>query len=373
PTIALNNLEGEFVAAQQMLDKDPRSLGALTALTSLHLMRGQIYGRLAEYDVAAAMAERAVATWPKQPKAWLARAAARSRFHEFDSATADLDRAEKLGGDDLAVEIMQRRASIQQATGKLTEARPAIERLARMLPSLQTIGTLATLDVDVGDTQKAEREFTDALDHFREVSPFPLAWLWLQQANMWEAEGSPARASELLTAAHERLPVDVSVTSHLAADEAARGERARAIELLRPIVASSDDPEYAGQLAELLGDSVEAQQLRSGAASRYEQLLARHPAAFADHAARFFLASRIELPRALQLAERNLRVRQTAAAYALVVEAALANKNSARACSAAAAARKRGAQSERLAWLSTTAFASCGKMAPMTASTVPLR
>ncbi len=368
PSIAINNLEGELVAARQMLDRDPHSLGALVGLTSIHLLRGKLYGRLAEYDVAATLAERAVASWPREPKAWLARAAARSRLHDFSGALADLDRAQKLGGDETSVEVMQRRASILQATGKLAEARPIIEKLARMLPSLPSIGTLATLDADVGDTEKAEREFNEALDHFREVSPFPLAWLWLQQANLWEAEGSPARAGELLAAAHERLPADASVTSHLAGAEAARGDRARAIALLRPLVASSDDPEYAGQLARLLGESEEATELRARARRGYDDLLARHRAAFADHAARFFLASESELPRALQLAELNLRVRQTAEAYALATEAALANKNNARACAVATAARKSGARSPRLQWLSRRAFSACGKLEAATAS-----
>ena len=220
-----------------------------------------------------------------------------------------------------------------------------------MLPSLQSIGTLATLDADVGDTDKAEREFDEALDHFREVSPFPLAWLWLQQANMWEAEGSPARAGELLAAAHERLPADVVVD--IAPGGCRGGPRAtreRAIALLRPLVASSDDPEYAAQLAGLLGETDEARQLRAQAGRRYDELLARHPVAFADHAARFLLATETELPRALQLAELNLRVRQTAEAYALVIEAALANQDGTRACAVAGAARKQGARSTRLAW-----------------------
>jgi tetratricopeptide (TPR) repeat protein len=366
PSIAINNLEGELIAAQQMLDRDPRSLGALVGLTSIHLLRGKLYGRLAEYDLAATMAERAVASWPREPKAWLARAAVRSRLHDFKGALADLDRAEKLGGDESSVEVMQRRASILQATGKLAQARPTIEKLARMLPSVQSIGTLATLDADAGDTEKAEREFRDALDHFREVSPFPLVWLWLQQANLWEAEGSPARAGELLAAAHDRLPADASVTSHLAGAEAARGDRARAIALLRPLAASSDDPEYAAQLAQLLGDSDEAMQLRMRASRGYDDLLARHPAAFADHAARFFLSSQTELPRALQLAELNLRVRQTAEAYALVTEAALANKRNARACAVATAAQKGGARSTRLEWLSRRAFSACAERARYT-------
>jgi hypothetical protein len=53
---------------------------------------------------------------------------------------------------------------------------------------------------------------------------------------------------------------------------------------------SSDDPEYAATLAGVLDDvgrPREAEHWRDIAASRYDELVSRHPEAFADHAADF--------------------------------------------------------------------------------------
>jgi hypothetical protein len=55
---------------------------------------------------------------------------------------------------------------------------------------------------------------------------------------------------------------------------------------------TSDDPEYAATLAGLLGDAgqlQEADQWRISAAARYDELVSRHPEAFLDHAAEFWL------------------------------------------------------------------------------------
>ena len=49
---------------------------------------------------------------------------------------------------------------------------------------------------------------------------------------------------------------------------------------------SSDDPEYANTLAGVLSDAgrpQEAERWRVCAASRYEELVSRHPEAFAHH------------------------------------------------------------------------------------------
>ena len=79
---------------------------------------------------------------------------------------------------------------------------------------------------------------------------------------------------------------------HRAEVDAALGARDAAINRLRPLAASSDDPEYAASLASVLSDAgqpVEAEPWRMSAAARYDELMLRHPEAFFDHAAEFWL------------------------------------------------------------------------------------
>ena len=84
------------------------------------------------------------------------------------------------------------------------------------------------------------------------------------------------------------------------------------------------------------------------------------PEAFADHAARFYLAAGADPARALELARANLANRTTAEARALVVEAALAANQPATACEVAAALASGTRAQQFLAW---RAFGACGRAA----------
>ena len=60
---------------------------------------------------------------------------------------------------------------------------------------------------------------------------------------------------------------------------------------------------------------------RQVAAARYDELIASHPEAFADHAAEFWLAAGADPDKALRLAKMNLEVRNTPRARSLLAQA----------------------------------------------------
>ena len=96
---------------------------------------------------------------------------------------------------------------------------------------------------------------------------------------------------------------------------------------LHSLAVSSDDPDYAAQLARILGDAGrdgESRHWRRLAAARYDELIASHPEAFADHAAEFWLAAGADPDKALRLAKMNLEVRNTPRARALLAQAVAA-------------------------------------------------
>lgn len=126
---------------------------------------------------------------------------------------------------------------------------------------------------------------------------------------MWLAQGGLVSARVWLESATRRLPSYVPAHGHLAEADAAEGRVAVAIERLRRLALASDDPDYATRLARLLGRceaSTEARFWRAHAAARYEELMARHPEAYADHAAEFWLTVGGDPQRALRLARWNL-------------------------------------------------------------------
>ena len=125
---------------------------------------------------------------------------------------------------------------------------------------------------------------------------------------MWLGERDLPAARAWFDAAVRRVPAHAPAVGHLAEVDAALGDLEAAIDRLRPLAVSSDDPEYAATLAGVLGDAgqpLEAEYWRSSAAVRYDELVRRHPEAFVDHAAGFWLTVGGDPQRGLRLVERD--------------------------------------------------------------------
>jgi tetratricopeptide (TPR) repeat protein len=323
--IARRNLEAELAQAERQHDARPSDPARTRALVDRLFLRAQLYGRLADYDRADALAEAAVALAPESGDAHLLRARARAALHRFGNALAELDRARRLGADEDAVQHV--RVGVWQATGRVDEALVYLRAWRQGRPDLTTYAAEAAALADRRDYPRAEAAFGEAGRHYADVSPFAVAWLEFQEGHMWESAGRSDRARPLFESALARLPGYAAAAAHLARIAAAFGDPAgqgQAAALLEPLVTRSDDPEYLGQLGALyrqMGRAAEGARLVRQAAGAYDALLARHPEAFYDHAARFFLHVGGDPGRARALAEKNLAARPTADARDLYAEA----------------------------------------------------
>jgi len=322
--IALVNLQAQIEGLELQWASGRLGVVQWADLIDLLSLRGHVLGCIADSERAAALAEQLVHDGLAGGIAFLARARTRATFHRFAEALADLDAAERRGLERAVLEA--ERALIFQALGRYDEAfalcRDAVERR----PDFATLGALAGLQAERGEIAEAERLFSEGRRCYTGVSPFPVALLDFQRGLMWLEQGDLQTARIWFEAAQGRLPAYAPALGHLAEVEAASGERETAITRLRLLAGSSDDPEYAAQLAGLLreaGQAQEAHQWRTKAATRYDELVACHPAAFADHAAEFWLTIGDDVKRAFQLARQNLATRQTPHAYTLFHRAAL--------------------------------------------------
>ena len=323
--IATHNFLAELALAEKQHAAQPTDLRRTRALVDRLFGEAQFFGNLADYDRAAGLTKQALAQSPQDGNAHLLRAHSLSALHEFDAARAELDRAETLKAAPDAVEHL--RVGIWQATGDIDKALTHLRTWRRVRPSFATFGAEAGALADNHDYPHAAALFMAARSHYDDVSPFAVAWLEFQEGHMWESAGRSDRARPLFESAVARLPGYAAAAGHLAHLLAAFGdpdgmERARL--LLEPLVARTDDPEYVGQLGALyrqMHRTEEGARLVRRAASGYDTLVARHPAAFYDHAARFYLHVAGDPQKALALARKNLVVRQTPDARDLLAEA----------------------------------------------------
>lgn len=316
-TIALRNLGAQINALEPCATVDVR-----VGLVELISLRGLMLGRIADYERAEEIADQLVRDAPSDARAWVARAQTRAAFHLFHDALNDLDRAERLALD--AETANRERAAIFQALGRYDEALALREDAALRRPNFENLAALVGLHAERGEIDAAERRYSESRSQYRGVSPFSLALLEFQMGRMWMDENQLDDARRSFDAARRRVPAYAQAQGHLAEVEAQLGDIDSAVTSLQSLAASSDDPDYAAHLARILGDTgrdAESRHWRRLAAQRYDELIARHPEAFADHAAEFWFAAGADPDKAHRLAKMNLEVRNTPRARALLARA----------------------------------------------------
>lgn len=313
--IAIANLDHEIARRQDGAEVE-----------ELLLARARFLGDYESLDRATALAEGRFGNGGEL----LQRARSRSAEHRFAEALADVVAAERAGAS--PEETGALRASILVATGRAAEVVAQLEAGAGRRPGFASRSALAGAYAAVGRFDDADRAYVAALGDLDTTSPFPYAWVYFARGSMWsEQAGDPARAEAMYTQALILLPEFAAANVHLAELEVARGDLASAVARLERVVAASGEPEALALLGALharTGDPVRGRLEIARARRRFEALLARHPLAFADHAAEFYLGPGADAERAWSLACQNLAGRQTDRAFALAIEAARASGRS---------------------------------------------
>jgi tetratricopeptide (TPR) repeat protein len=293
-TIAVVNLHAQIEGLTvRVVGAAARSAADWLSLIDLLTLRGHVLGRIADYERAAELAEQLLRGTADdggtdEGTALLARARTRATFHRFAEALADLDDARRSGLNRAALET--ERAVILQAVGRHAQAEELHRGTAERRPGFATLGALAVLRAERGEVAEAEHLFAEARRRYRGISPFPLASLDFRRGLMWYREGNLSAARTWFDAGRRRVPAYAPALGRLGEIDTALGDHQAAIDRLRPLASSSDDPGYAATLVAALsaaGQHREAEQWRVGAAARYDELALRHPDAYAGHAADF--------------------------------------------------------------------------------------
>ena len=325
-TIALRNLEAQIEGLEPEAALGRAPVDERVRLIDLLALRGSILGTIADCERAQELADLLVRDAVTAAAAFLSRGRTHALFHRFSDALQDLNVAESLAAN---AEIVNReRAAVFQGLGRYKDAFALREEAARRRPSFESLGDLSTLCAESGDPERAMRLHAECVRRYRGVSPLPLAVLYFQIGVMWMHYGELDRARDHLSTARRYVPAYAPAQGHLAEVEAELGNAESAIALLKPLAMTSDDPDYAAQLARILADAGSAEDSdywRNLAAARYDELVALHPEAFADHAADFWLGAGADPNKALRLAQINFAIRKTPRAYALLSRAVAAN------------------------------------------------
>ena len=346
--IYLGNLDARIEVLDAQLqnagDSDVRGnlAGAL-------LLRFRILGRVADGERALLLAGQAAAATNAAAEVHLVHAAALSAFHEFAAAERALAQAHQAGASAQSLASLQR--DLWMAQGQYNQLREDFAHSNEPVADFYELAHRADLRLMQGDLDGASRWYRTAQDFYPDVDPLPLAWLYSQQGIALLRHGHYAQAKDFFAAAHSRLPQYYLATEHLAECETQLGNFDRARELYQAVIAQTGNPEFIAALAELedqAGNAELAAAGRKDAQTGYRALLARHRAAYAQHAAEFFLDSG-KPAEALVLARENLVLRQDVGSLILMAQVAAAAGEPTEACDAAARATATGLNPPELA------------------------
>jgi tetratricopeptide (TPR) repeat protein len=325
--LAVLNLQSSLQRAWEVLRRWPDRPGTVERILEEERLRAQFLGDVTTLDRLASLASEQCRSRPESASTHLVAAQVASILHRFTDAKAHLADAEARG----APVAHARRAllAIKQALGEdLSKVLVARRQMAAASAGLQDLVSLGALLAELGEFEEAERSYAKALQQYRDVSPFAFAWLCFQLGLLW-GEIVPGtqlgRAANWYERAIQYLPGYTRARVHLAEIYLSRGDLEGAEALLAPVVGSGD-PEVIWRLAQVMEGQArlgEAEVQRNAARSAFENLLAKHALAFADHAAEFYLSSGGDPTRACDLAQLNLANRPTLRAFELAYVAAI--------------------------------------------------
>lgn len=328
---ATHNLTRQIEHLEERRSAGTLSLSDGVQLSALHQQRAQFQGTLVDFERATAIAEELVLDHPDVAMAWVARARVRSRLHRFDEALSDLSEAAGLGGN-----VEAERTAILEAIRPTDETLEGLRALAENRRAFDTLSALASALGRRGAFDEAEQLYLEAYALYRDVSPFIVSWIEFQHGLLHERRGDFAGARISWARAEARLSSFSYAAAHLAEIEATEASVGEAVQLVERALALSGDPEHAAQLSSLLmdRDPPRAEALLELARAGFSERVRRHPLAYADHAARFWLGIGQDPATGLELAKLNRSVRSGPEAEGLLAQAALAQGELELACSA---------------------------------------
>lgn len=317
--IAAINLESARRRSWSRFFQDPLREGIAETVVEHEQLTAEFAGDVCAFDRLQYLINCLVDAGATSMRTAMIQAQLASMTHRFADARRLLARAAlaRTQPDDVNRLLL----NIDQACGANLGSVIDGRRLAASNPGrTEDLVALGSLLADLHEFDEADRVYRQALQVYRDVSPFPLARAYFQLGLLWgELVPEPrlGKAEGWYRKAIACLPSFTKARVHLAEICSSSGRPDQAEALLIPAVPSGD-PEVLWRLADVLVAQkryAEAEAQMDAARSGFEALLNRHLVAFADHGAAFYAGSGNNWRRALDLARVNVANRPTLRAF----------------------------------------------------------
>ncbi|MEM7736445.1 MAG: tetratricopeptide repeat protein [Deinococcota bacterium] len=306
----------------------PNSWFALELVAANYLARARLTGNYDDYAAAEQVLAQAFALSGEQGGANLSRAQLNYSLHRISDAQADLAQA----ADRLLLSSTEQAAitgyegDVLFYQGDYAGALAAYEAALELAANSTNLFRLAHYYWRTGDTSQAEDFLTQAETASRGTDAQLSAFFHLHRGLI---DLDLERYDDALThyyAADRAFSGWWLVREHIAEIYVEQGKLAEARNIYEQVIAETGSPEFMDALAglaELEGNTTEAESLRQQARAVYEQQLVRFPEASYGHALGHFLDLADDPDRTLELAQANYSLRPYGESALLLAQAHL--------------------------------------------------
>ncbi|MEX2141778.1 MAG: tetratricopeptide repeat protein [Pirellulales bacterium] len=317
----------ELDTLRRQLSKDPRNVELAVNVASRYLQMGKSAGDPRFYGYAQA----ALRPWwdaASAPPAILKlRAKLKERDHRYDEALKDLKLALAQVPQD--AQVCMELANIYWVQGKYAEAQDACDRLRETAGTAAAIMGSAPILAVTGKAEQAYASLTHILPIAREQSPSAVQWIYTMQADISAALGRVEQAEQ-----HYRQVLAVDSSDNYVLRSYAdflldQGREEEVLALLRDYTSDTGILLPATIAAHRAGQRALAAEWRTQLKSRFEENRLRGNPPHGRFEARYELELMNDPKRALAFAQDNWQQQKQPADSRILLEAAIAAKDSA--------------------------------------------
>ena len=328
PTFSEGKRAKDLRRMREALAKDPKNLALAvrTAQAAIELGRTRSDPRYLGQAEAALLPFWASADPP--PVTLTLRATVRQSQHDFDGALSDLDRVVKANPED--VQAWLTRAVVLTVLARYDEALANCNEVRKRAPAVVAAVCTETIASLTGHAAEAYTRLGEATERAVRLSPEEIAWVSSTLGELAIRAGKPDEGRAHFVRALSIEPSDAYVLAALSDLDLDTGRAAEVIPRLRA-KEENDMLLLRLAIAEKAVGAKEAKGHVEVLAARFRASQKRGDVVHRREEARFRLALQDDAARSLGLAEENWKVQREVADARILLEAALAAKEKARA------------------------------------------
>jgi tetratricopeptide (TPR) repeat protein len=332
---------------QERVKRDPQDVSSLTLMGQMQIRKARESGAFAGYDRAEVSIRRALKLDPEYLPALINQAVLLSARHRFADALRLAQELYKKHPGEPQILLVVGDAHLE--LGDYREAERAYEELQKQDREAFLATRQSRLAELKGDPKEALRLMEQAAEHERSarVSREGGVWYQVRLGDLHFGSGRPDEGARHYQDALHTLPKCAAALAGLGQVRAAQGKTDEAIDLYRRAVAVTPEPALLAALGDLLVKAGK-QELAQVLFDKLESTDALDQDAYNRELSLFFANHDRNLPRALELARRDLKVRRDVYAHDTLAWALYKNGRFEEAAAEAAEALKLGSKDATL-------------------------